>query len=94
MVCCDRLVQAESVFLGFGVLFFYCGAVFNYFLLLLSMVREKQQHLRTAMLMMGLSRGSLWLSWLAYVLRACYGVARFDYVVWILITSINHEHSL
>ena len=44
---------AESVFLGFGVLFFYCGAVFNYFLLLLSMVREKEQHLRTAMLMMG-----------------------------------------
>ena len=67
----DEKVEAllsEAVFLGFGVLFFYCGAVFNYFLLLLNMVREKQHKLRTAMLMMGLSRGSLWLSWLLYSL--------------------------
>jgi hypothetical protein len=26
-------ILAEGVFLGFGVLFFYCGAVFNYFML-------------------------------------------------------------
>ena len=57
---------AESVFLGFGVMFFYCGAVFNYFLLLLAIVREKEHRLRTAMLMMGLSRGSCWTSWLIY----------------------------
>ena len=57
---------AETVFLGFGVMFFYCGAVFNYFLLLLAIVREKEHRLRTAMLMMGLSRGSCWTSWLIY----------------------------
>ena len=59
-------VLSESLFLAFGVLFFYCGSVFNYFVLLLSMVREKEQHLRSAMLMIGLSRNSLWLSWLIW----------------------------
>jgi hypothetical protein len=63
---------SEAVFLGFGVLFFYCGAVFNYFLLLLNMVREKEHKLRTAMLMMGLSRGSLWASWLLYSVSTRY----------------------
>ena len=61
-----EMMLAESVFLGFGVMFFYCGAVFNYFLLLLAIVREKEHRLRTAMLMMGLSRGSCWASWLIY----------------------------
>ena len=42
------------------------GAVFNYFLLLLAIVREKEHRLRTAMLTMGLSRGSSWCSWLIY----------------------------
>ena len=49
---------SEAVFLGFGALFF-CGAVSNYFLLLLNIVRIKQHKLRTAMLMTGLHRGSL-----------------------------------
>lgn len=56
----------EGVFLAFGVLFFYCGAVFNYFLLMLNIVREKEHKLRNQMLIMGLSRGSVWLSWLVY----------------------------
>ena len=40
--------------------------MFNYFLLLLAIVREKEHRLRTAMLTMGLSRGSSWCSWLIY----------------------------
>ena len=49
--------------------------MFNYFLLLLKMVREKQHKLRSAMLSMGLSRGSLWLSWLLHsiIINACAG---------------------
>jgi hypothetical protein len=33
---------------------------------MLNIVREKEHHLRKHMLIMGLSRGSVWISWLIY----------------------------
>lgn len=43
--------------------FFFCGAMVNFIILLNSIVTEKEQRLRHAMEMMGLQPSTYWLSW-------------------------------
>eukprot|EP01100_Stratorugosa_tubuloviscum_P006213 TRINITY_DN268_c0_g1_i3.p1 TRINITY_DN268_c0_g1~~TRINITY_DN268_c0_g1_i3.p1 ORF type:complete len:717 (-),score=265.29 TRINITY_DN268_c0_g1_i3:461-2569(-) len=47
----------------YGILFFFCGMMFNFVIILYQLVQEKELKLKQGMKVMGLKLGPFWLSW-------------------------------
>jgi len=59
-------VSAEDVVASYGVLFFYCGMMFSFVIIIYQLVYEKENKLKQGMLLMGMEPTAYWTSWFVF----------------------------
>ena len=64
----------------YGILFFYCGMMFSFVIIIYQIVYEKERHLKKGMKLMGLKSSVYWSTWFVYgtmmtFLEACFMMA-------------------
>ena len=51
---------------SYGILFFYCGLMFNFIILVYQLVTEKEKKLKEGLKLMGMKASMYWMSWFVY----------------------------
>ena len=63
---CFSLLFHRAAVSTYGILFFYCGMMFSFVIIIYQIVYEKERHLKQGMKLMGLKSSVYWTSWFIY----------------------------